>query len=294
MAFNLAFSADSNLMVYGNLEDDLTVQGKTIKAIGAPDVFVAQFSRQGKLDWIQKAGIDKLDHSADFMFAARFNSEGEKTMARLFSESEQFDYYGLTAEPDGSALIKGSFFATTGMNTHDFTAYNTGANFDAGMALKNVNDTLVKLDYEKTIAGLFAAMQLLKANTIEIKGTQIQQTFKAYNPQFIDYAGKFYQGFGKMQFIKNNSGIVIIKTDDGQPLVFDKIKINNEARIKVIKYKSGNVEIQVFSGIDVGVPGNWHAMNTVKLFKDTGDLLLDFDQDHVTKKLNLKTEILKK
>jgi chaperonin cofactor prefoldin len=44
----------------------------------------------------------------------------------------------------------------------------------------------------------------------------------------------------------------------------------------------------------VGVPGNWHAMNTVKLFKDTGDLLLDFDQDHVTKKLNLKTEILKK
>lgn len=294
MAFNLAFSADSNLMVYGNLEDDLTVQGKTITAIGAPDVFVAQFSRQGKLDWIQKAGIDKLDHSADFMFAARFNSKGEKTMARLFSESEQFDYYGLTAEPDGSALIKGSFFATTGMNTHDFTAYNTGANFDAGMALKNVNDTLVKLDYEKTIAGLFAAMQLLKANTIEIKGTQIQQTFKAHNPQFIDYAGKFYQGFGKMQFIKNNSGIVIIKTDDGQPLIFDKIKINNEARIKVIKYKSGNVEIQVFSGIDVGVPGNWHAMNTVKLFKDTGDLLLDFDEDHVTKKLNLKTEILKK
>ena len=294
MAFNLAFSADSNLLVYGTLEEELTADGETITAIGAPDVFVAKFSRQGKLDWIQKAGIDKLDHSADFMFAARFNQIGEKTMARLFSESEQFDYYGLTAEPDGSALIKGSFFATTGMNTHDFTAYNTGANFDAGAALKNVNDTLVKMDYEKTIAGLFAAMQLLKANTIEIKGTQIQQTFKDHNPQFIDYAGNFYQGFGKMQFIKNNSGIVIIKTDDGQPLIFDKIKIDNEARIKVIKYKSGNIEVQVFSGIDVGVPGNWHPMNTVKLFKDTGDLFLDYDEDHMTKKLNLKTEILKK
>jgi len=294
MAFNLAFSADSNLLVYGNLEDELTVDGQTITAMGAPDVFVAQFSRKGQLNWIQKAGIDKLDHSSDFMFAARFDSEGNKTMARLFSQSEQFDYYGLTAEADGSALIKGSFFATTGMNIHDFTEYNTGSAFNAEKALKNANDTLIKLDYEKTIAGLFAAMQLLKANTIEIKGTQIQEVLKNHNPQFIDYAGNFYNGFGKMQFMKNNSGIVTIKTDDGKSLVFDKIKIDNETRIKVIKYKSGNVEIQVFSGIEVGVPGNWHPMNTIKLFKETGDLLFDYDEDHVTKKLNLKREILKK
>jgi len=294
MAFDLAFSADSNLLVYGNLEDDLLVGGQTITAVGAPDVFVAQFSRKGQLNWIQKAGIDKLDHSADFMFAARFDSQGNKTMARLFSQSEQFDYYGLTAEADGSALIKGSFFATTGMNIHDFTEYNTGSAFDAENTLKIVNDTLILLDYEKTIAGLFAAMQLIKSNSLEIKGTQIQQVLQKHNPQFMDYAGNFYTGFGKMQFMKNNSGIVTIKTDDGKSLVFDKIKIDNEARIKVIKYKSGNLEIQVFSGIEVGVPGNWHAMNTIKLFKDTGDLLLDYDDEHVTKKLNLKTEILMK
>jgi len=294
MAFNLAFSADSNLLVYGNLEDGLTVDGQTITAVGAPDVFVAQFSRKGQLNWIQKAGIDKLDHSADFMFAARFDSEGNKTMARLFSQSEQFDYYGLTAEEDGSALIKGSFFATTGMNIHDFTEYNTGSAFDAENTLISVNDTLIMLDYEKTIAGLFAAMQLIKSNSIEIKGTQIQQVLQKHNPQFMDYAGAFYTGFGKMQFMKNNSGIVTIKTDDGKSLIFDKIKIDNEARIKVIKYKSGNLEVQVFSGIDVGVPGNWYPMNTIKLYKETGDLLFDFDEDHVTKKLNLKTEILKK
>ena len=293
MAFNLAFSSDSNLLVYGNFESELTAGDHTMEAVGAPDVFVARLSPDGKLNWIQKAGIDKLDHSADFMFVARFNRQGEKVMARLFSQAEQYNHYGLTPEADGNTLITGSFYATTGMNTHDFTAYNTGANFDAGEALINVNDTLVQLDYEKTIAGLFAAMQLLKANTIEIKGRQIQQVFKNHNPQFIDYAGAFYSGFGKMQFIKNNSGIVTVKTDDGQPLVFDKIKIDNEARIKIIKYKSGNVEVQVFSGVDVGVSGNWHPMNTIKLFKDTGDLLFDFDEDHVTKKLNLKKEILK-
>lgn len=294
MAFNLAFSSDGNLLVYGNLENELRTNETEIRALGAPDVFVAEFTPDGQLKWIQKAGIDKLDHNADFMFAARFNKQGEKTMARLFSEAEQFNYYGLTAEADGSALITGSFFATTGMNTHDFTAYQTSSTFDAGESLKTVNDTLVQLEYEKTIAGLFAAMQLVKSNTIEIKGSQIQQVLEKYNKPFTEFAKSFYTGFGKMQFIRNNSGIVTIRTDDGNSLVFDKIKIDNEARIKIIMYKSGNVEVQVFSGIDVGVPGNWHSMNTIKLYKSTGDLLLDFDEGHVTKKLNLKTEILKK
>lgn len=294
MVFNLAFSADNQLLAYGSVESQLQAQNVSIEATGAPDVFVANISPDGQLNWMQKAGIDKLDHHTDFIFSARFNSQGEKTMARLFSEAEQFGYYGLTPEPDGSALITGSFYATTGMNVHDYTPYNTSADFDAGEALKTVNDTLVKLDYEKTIAGLFAAMQLIKANTIQIKGTQIQKVFQDHNPQFIDYAGSFYQGFGKMQFLKNNSGIVTIKTNDGNSLILDKIKIDNEARIKVIKYKSGNVEVQVFSGIDVGTPGNWHPMNTIKLYKDTGDLLFDFDEDHTTKKLNLKREILKK
>ncbi len=294
MIFNLAFTSDGQILAYGSLESELYAQDFRIEAIGAPDVFVAQISPSGQLNWMQKAGIDKLDHDANFIFSARFNSQGEKTMARLFSEAEQFGYYGLTPEPDGSALITGSFYATTGMNVHDFTAYNTAEDFDAGEALKNVNDTLIKLDYEKTIAGLFAAMQLVKANTIQIKGTQIQKVFESYNPQFIDYAGSFYNGCGKMQFLKNNSGIVTIKTNDGNSLILDKIKIDNEARIKVIKYKSGNVEVQVFSGIDVGVPGNWYPMNTIKLYKDTGDLLFDFDEDHITKKLNLKREILKK
>ncbi|MBN2614326.1 MAG: hypothetical protein JXR71_01415 [Bacteroidales bacterium] len=293
-AFNLAFSPDSSLYVYGTMEKNLTVENNEIQAENAPDVFLARINRNGKLQWVQKAGIGKLDHSSNFMFAARFNASGEKTMARLFSESEHFEQYGLTTEADGSALITGSFYATTGMNTHDFANYNTGSDFSPETALKSINDTLVKRDYEQTIAGLFAAMQLIKANSLEIKGIQVQDVFQKHNKQFIQYAKNFYDGFGLMRFMKNNSGIITIRTDDGKPLYFDKIKINNEARIKVIKYKSGNVEVQIFSGIDVGVPNHWFAMNTIKLFKDSGDLLFDFGENHITKKLNLKKEILKK
>ncbi len=77
-------------------------------------------------------------------------------------------------------------------------------------------------------------------------------------------------------------------------MVFDKIKINNNARIKIIHYKSGNVQLDVFSGIYVGKKNIWYNMNFVKLYNKTGDLLLDYDEDHTQKKVNLKTDILKR
>lgn len=34
-------------------------------------------------------------------------------------------------------------------------------------------------------------------------------------------------------------------------------------------------------------------MNSIKLFKENGDILFNFDTDNSVKKMNLKTEILK-
>ncbi len=97
-----------------------------------------------------------------------------------------------------------------------------------------------------------------------------------------------------MRFIKNDRGIITIKTSDGNPILFDKIKISNDARIRVVKYKSGNILVEVLSGIYVGGNEYWLDMNSIKLFKDTGDLLFDFDTDNSVKKINLKREILNK
>ena len=95
-----------------------------------------------------------------------------------------------------------------------------------------------------------------------------------------------------MTFMKNSGGIITIKINEGKSIIFNKIKINNNARIKVSHYKSGNAQVDVFSGIYVGKNNIWYDMNFIKLYKNSGDLLLDYDDDHTQKKLNLKTEIL--
>jgi len=293
LAFSLVLTDESNLYIYGSVENKLDFGKTTITAIDAPDVFVAKYTTDGKFEWAKKAGIDKLDHSLDFMFAAKFNPQGEKIMAKLYSQSEEFNNYGLEIDDKGNALIVGSFYATAGMNSNDYVNYNIGDELDIPEVLYETDIKLKQNEYEATIAGLFSALNLLKANTIEIQGSEIKTTFDKYNNKFSSYASGIYDNLANMSFLKNNKGIITIKTKDNQPIILDKVKIGNDARIRIVKYKSGNILVEVISGIYVGGRNYWLDMNSIKLFRETGDLLFDFDTDNSVKKLNLKKEILK-
>ena len=96
-----------------------------------------------------------------------------------------------------------------------------------------------------------------------------------------------------MNFMKNASGIIRIKTSGDLPVNFGNIQVADEARIKVVKYESGNLKVEILSGIYAGNGNNRIPMNSIKLYKEDGNLLLDFDTDHIHKKLNLRTEVLK-
>ena len=293
LATSLAFADDNSIYICGSVENELNFGEISITAINSPDVFVAKLNKSGKFEWAKKAGIDKLDHSLDFMFAAKFNPQGEKIMAKLYSQAEDFNHYGLNIDDKGNAFIVGSFYATAGMNSNDFVNYNIGSDLNIPEVLYETDIKLKQNEYESTIAGLFSALNLLKANAIEIQGTQIKTTFDKYNNQFSSYASGIYENLANMRFIKNNKGIITIKTIDNQPIILDKIKIGNDARIRIVKYKSGNIQVEVISGIYVGGGNYWLDMNSIKLFKETGDLLFDFDTDNSVKKMNLKKEILK-
>ena len=294
IAYNIAVKDDGNIVVFGSVENDLSFGGVTISAVGAPDVFVAEYNPDGRLLWAQKAGIDKIDHSSDFMFAAKFDGEGNKIMAKLFSESENFDHYGLTIDKDGNALITGSFYATPGMSSNDYKNYNELTNLDKPEGLVETNEELIQLQYEKTIAGLFAALNLIKYNNFELKGSDVQKAIEISGSIFPDKNKNLFDNFSKMHFIKNKGGIIIVKTDEEKPLWFSMVEVDNNARIKIIKYKSGNMAVQIFSGIYVSNGKIKLPMNKIKLYKENGDVLFDYGDDNTTKKLNLKKEILKR
>ncbi len=295
MAYSIALDPRGILYVYGSFEQTLDFNGRVIEASGAPDVFVARYAPNGNVRWISKAGIDKVDHSANFMFSATFNPSGQKINARLYNETTNFDFYGLNLNGNGNAVITGSFYATTGLNTTDFENYNFGSDFNIPTALYDTSNRLhSKLNYERTIAGLFAALRLIRFNSFELKGSILQNTIKEHNESFIEQADQFYENMGKLSFMINKTGIVVINTKHQEPIEFSFIRILNNARIKVITYENGNSKVDVLSGIEIVDPSGetQFDMNSISLSKENGDLLLDYDDDHTKIKLNLRMEIL--
>lgn len=295
MAYSLALDPKGILYVYGSFEQTMDFDGQRIDATGAPDIFVARYTPNGDVRWVTKAGIDKVDHSANFMFSAVFNPAGKKINARLYSETKNFDFYGLNLDADGNAVITGSFYATTGLNTMDFENYNFGNEFNIPEALYDTNYRLQsKLNFERTIAGLFAALRLIRFNSFELTGPVLQETIEEHNKPFIDQAEAFYKNMGKMKFMINKTGIVVINTEHSEPIEFGFIRILNNARIKVINYDNGNSKVNVLSGIEIADQSGetQFDMNSISLSKEKGDLLLDYDDDHTKIKLNLRTEIL--
>lgn len=294
MAYDLYLENDNLLSVAGTFRDEMKLgKGSLIASPGA-DIFILRMSTDGSMKWATQAGLDKLNQNSNFMFAAAFDTKGSKISARLYSESENFDHYGLQASPEGNLYLTGSFFASSGMNMKSEKRFDSGAGFDPAENLKSENDDLLQENYEKTIAGLFAATKLLQINTIELKGQKVKEVFDRYNPAFAQFVPGFYNSFGRMSFMKNAGGIISIRTADGKDITFDKIKISDNARIKVVAYKSGNASVEIFSGIELSNGQLSYPLNQVKLYKDTGDLLLDFDTDHSQIKINLKADLLKK
>lgn len=258
---------------------------------GRNDVMMAKYNSRGRLIWAGRSGLDEYRQDTYLSYVTWFGPNGEHEKTRLFNENENFRNFGLYAASDGRIYFAGAFNNTTGMN-YATLALNDGRVQNPVESLKAENDILLKDNYDPTIAGMFAAANLMLYNGFKISGRDAQQALDKYNPDFRKKYDAIYENLGKINFIMNDEGIINISTSDGNSVRIDKIKINNGSRIKINGYPSGDAQINVLSGIEVGKLVVWFNLNFIRMFKLNGDLLFDYDSDHTQKLMNLKEDIL--
>jgi hypothetical protein len=290
IAYNITLGKDNSFYFTGSFNKNLTINGKTLKVKNNGDVFIAKCTRDGKLKWINQAGIEQID-SINNMFVAHFDQNGKKLWTRAYQEFEDFTDYGITVDETGKAFVTASLIASAGLDisTKSYESYTA---FDPITTLKSENDKLIRQNYNPGIAGLFAVLKLLNGSGLSLPGNQAQKALDQYNPSFKKKSPAIYENIGKIEFIKNSQGIVTIRTNNGQDVSFDAVKVKNNSKIKVSMYNSGNAQIDILSGVYVGKAIIWYDLNYVRLYKDTGDLLFDYDSDHTQKKVNIKKDIL--
>lgn len=291
LGYNIAIDPKGNIYVSGIFEKNISFARVMTLADAGTRFFVARFDSDGRLMWLNQVAQDSVSTAGDYLFTSSFSAAGKLVSNRKFPPDASFTDWGLSLDDQGNIYYTGSHNAATGMKV-DEIKLSAGTSFNIIETLRLEIEKQVAENCEPTIAGLFGAFALMKYNRISITGSDIQQAFEKYNPRFKEYAPLIFERLGKLTQIKNEDGIVTITTDQAKPVVIDKLKIQNETRLKVTPLQTGDSRVDILNGIKVGKAFIWFPLNYVKLYRTSGNVLFDYDSDHSQINMNMKKDIL--
>lgn len=285
--------ASGNLYISGSFRGTLTTANATVStANDQPDGFVAAFSTAGDFRWLRKLNLDSIPSRAPVAFSATLSAEGRKISVLKTDLHDDFNDYGLFTD-DNKMVVYNGIINRVFAATPSSAAFASGGMAASPEMLKKETDALIDSHTDRGIAGLFAAINLVRNMGVVLSGSDAQAALDKFNPGFKTRSPNLYKNIGKISFVKDNNGIVSILTQNGSDIMFDKIKVKNKARLSISTLPSGDYQFDVLSGIKVGKMVVWYDLNFIRLFSATGDMMFDYDSDHSQQKMNLRKDILK-
>ncbi|MDD2963744.1 MAG: hypothetical protein PHQ65_01485 [Bacteroidales bacterium] len=294
-AVGIAATTDQrgNVYVSGSFRGTLSAQSVTLSsASNQPDGFVASFSASGNLRWIKKLNLDSVPGDAPVSFSASFTLEGKNLGMQKSGVHDDFSQYGLFADASGRVVYNGivnRVFATTPAAS----SFASGGVAASPEVLKKENDAFIDANTDRGVAGLFAAINLVRNMNVVLSGKDAQAALDKFNPGFKSKSPKIYQNIGRISFVKNNNGVISVITEKGNDIMFDKIRVRNNAQLSITTLPSGDYQFDVLSGVKVGKMVVWYDLNFIRLFRSNGDMMFDYDSDHSQQKVNMRKDILK-
>lgn len=276
---------DNTPVISGVFEGDMSIDNQRI-ASDASSWYVCKLNNNNQSQWIKKVNIQSnIDNQR---LIAQYSSSGRLIDQKAYPAADILNSMEGLAFLDGKIILSGNANVLPG--TAD-KSYASGAEMNYVDLLKTTSDDLMSKDVNEGIAGLFAVTTLLQQNGYLIPGSEAQKALDKYNPSFKKRSPEIYNSIGTIDFLKNSDGIVTILTNK-KSVIIDKVKINDKAKLKVVPLADGNHRIDILSGIEVGKYFVWYDLNMVTLYRNTGNMLFDYDEDHTHKIFNLKKDIL--
>lgn len=292
-AFAIESVNQDEIYVGGSFQGDLKMENLKLQTNNNhPDLFFAKFSRSGELLWMKKAGIDSLENDSNLIYSINFDRSGENFYTGIVNEDDRNVNTGFYSKGDNFIYFTGSENGTTGM-VRSASKSTIKSSVNVSSEITKEVFRLLKNKCNPSAAGISGVLNTLTIPGTEIKGSQLQALINQYNPSFSRLNPQFYSAIGQIDMLKNESGIISIKTVAQKSITLPGIRMADNARIMLDRFGNGDSSVGVISGFTVGDQNTWIPLNKMLLDISSGNVILDYDADHTLRTINLASKILK-
>ena len=254
------------------------------------NMLIACYNETGNPIWTKALKLDTLSIKASQAFSATLSKSGILKDLRLSQAATGFNNYGLYL--DNNQIIINETVNQIVTPAKAAVVFGALENINYIELIEKETTNLLTQQTDRGIAGLIAVLSIIQNSGVVIPGKTAQNALDKYNPGFKTSSPSIYANIGKINFLKNSDGIILIQTANGNDIKFDKVKVSDKSQARIVSLAGGDYKLEVLSGIKVGKAFIWFSLNNVKLIKKSGDLLFDYSSDHSQVKVNLKKDIL--
>jgi len=283
-AFALTQTNDDEIYIAGSFIGKIVMDEKELQTGGSkPELFIAQFSQNGELNWMNKIGMDSTAENESLSYLVKFDRSGENLTSQWSDEDERNMRNGFTKPNETGLSFVGSVSFTTGM----IPLAGMSTKSDIFNDFKNEFNKQTDRKSHPTIAGVLTLMKLLQKSGTEVTGNQLQNLLIRYNPTFQVNNALFYSAIGQVDHLKNENGIVVLKTIGGKTIQYGNLKLEDGARFNISVFDNGDLSVGIISGFQKVVMQVALPLNSILIDSSSGNMILDFDHDHTLKTVSL-------
>lgn len=284
---------DEDIVLSGSFQGTARIGGRVLKVEEGQGMFVVNVGKSGNVKWTSTVAVPRELVDEGYFYLMKFNDRGDVLDSQFRPMMSEARSKEISVARDNKWMISGMYTPVRPLvQENRIESKHERGVLDMADRLKAINDILVQENVHSTIAGLLAVVSLMSDGGEIIRGEEFIRALDRYNSSFKSKCPNIYKNIKRVDFVKGENGFVDIKTTDGKSITIDKMRLNNESRIRLSELPEGNVLVEVVDGMSVGKAFVWFKLNSVKLYRDTGDLVFDYDRDHTLKTFNLGRDIL--
>ncbi len=183
IGFNIKLNEKNEIFISGITDNEFSFGNDNIKVSQNNDIFIAKLSNEGNPLWIKGSGLQTSKQEANNVFTSCFSSSGTFKSLRMFPEDESFRDFGINIDPAGDVFYTGSLLGNGSLKKKDIK-FNDYASFDLMDLYKQEATKLSSQQYNPSLVGITAVMNLINSTELVIPGGKLQELIDKNNPDF--------------------------------------------------------------------------------------------------------------